>query len=250
VTACPSGPRAVIFDLYGTLIDIRTDEDDSQTYAILAKFLAYLGVSITPVELAWEYQSRVRFHLEQRGERFPEVDVAVVFRDILTAFRRPHPDGSRADLDASEAIAAAVLFRTLTRRQFSTIPDVHQVLERLASRYRLGLVSDAQWVFTDPELEIADLARFFPVRVLSSRVGVRKPSPRPFIEAMRALEVAPEASIYVGDNPARDLVGARNAGMRCVIFRGENVQCNGLVPDACFQTYADLEAILDDLFDR
>lgn len=248
MTAPPAFPRAVFFDLYGTLIDIRTDEDDPWVYATLAGYLAYWGVSITPEELAREYRSRVRIHLQQNSARFPEVDVAVVFREIMTAYRRTRTNDDRGDLDTTETIAAAVLFRILTRRHFTTVPGVHPVLERLRCMYRLGLISDAQWVFTEPELEIADLARFFPVRVLSSRVGVKKPSPQPFIQAMRALEVTPEASLYVGDNPPRDLAGARSAGMRCVIFRGENAQYNGLVPDACFHAYADLEAIVEDLF--
>ena len=241
------GPRAVFFDLYGTLIDIRTDEDDACVYATLAAYLAYWRVSITPAELAREYRSRVRTHLDRSNERFPEVDVSVIFGEIMTQYRVGGSAVGRTAPDPTETIAAAVLFRTLTRRYFATFPDVHRVLDRLATKYRIGLISDAQWVFTEPELEIADLSRFFPVRILSSRVGVKKPSSRPFVEAMHALDVGPEASVYVGDNPARDLAGARAAGMRCVLFRGEHVQYNGLVPDACFHAYADLEAVVDRL---
>lgn len=245
VVSAPS-PRAVFFDLYGTLIDIRTDEDDPWVYDTLAQYLAYWRVSIAPAELAREYRSRVRTHLERSRERFPEVDVSVVFREIMAQYRRGGPaDGDGPD--ASETIAVSMLFRMLTRRHFATFPDVHQVLERLRAKYLIGLISDAQWVFTEPELEIADLSRYFPVRVLSSRIGVKKPSPCPFVRAMRALGVAPQASIYVGDNPPRDLAGARGAGMRCVLFRGENVQYDGLVPDACFHAYADLEGIVESL---
>jgi putative hydrolase of the HAD superfamily len=240
-------PRAVFFDLYGTLIDIRTDEDDPWVYATLAEYLAYWRVSVTPPDLAREYRSRVRTHLDRSGERFPEVDVSVVFREIMSAYRRGGSDAGGDDLDPTEIIAVSILFRTLTRRHFATFPDVHQVLERLRAKYRIGLISDAQWVFTEPELEIADLSRFFPVRVLSSRVGVKKPSPRPFVEAMHALDVGPEACVYVGDNPARDLAGARAAGMRCAIFRGEHVRHDGLIPDACFHAYADLEAVVERL---
>ncbi len=239
-----TSPRAVFFDLYGTLIDIRTDEDDPWVYATLAEYLGYWRVSITPAELAREYRARVRTHLEQSPERFPEVDISVVFREIMTQYRRSGPNDG---IDTTQTIAVSVLFRTLTRRYFATVPDVHQVLERLRAKYRIGLISDAQWVFTEPELEMADLTRYFPVRVLSSRIGVKKPSPRPFLQAMSALGVTPEASVYVGDNPPRDLAGARGTGMRCVIFRGENVQYNGLVPDACFHAYAELEAVVEAL---
>ena len=33
--------KAVVFDLYGTLIDIRTDEDDPWVYQTLSRFLSY-----------------------------------------------------------------------------------------------------------------------------------------------------------------------------------------------------------------
>jgi putative hydrolase of the HAD superfamily len=161
----------------------------------------------------------------------------------VTEYRRPQ---SSSDLDPADA---ARLFRTLTRRRLEPVPGIHEVLTRLRRKYRLGLISDAQWVFTEPELEMAQLDEFFSVTVLSSRVGVKKPDVRPFAWAMRALEVTPGASVYVGDNPARDLVGARSAGMRCVIFRGRDAAYNTVVPDACFDTYAELEPILDRLLD-
>lgn len=174
--------RAVFFDLYGTLIDIRTDEDDPSVYSTLSEFLAYSRVVISPGDLAREFRSRVRAHLERTGEPFPEVDLAAVFREIVTEFRRPGYDGGGPD-----PADAARLFRTLTRRRFAPVPGVHDVLTRLRSRYPLGLISDAQWVFTEPELEMAQLDEFFSVTVLSSRIGVRKPDPRPFTEAMRAV---------------------------------------------------------------
>ena len=246
--------RALFFDLYGTLVDIRTDEDDPWVYATLARSLAYLGAAIGPEELQREYKNRVRCHLERSPEQFPEVDVHVVFREILSEHRQARnssgadgPPGAQPGDDATDARAAAVFFRSLSRRQFAAFTGVHPVLERLRTKYRLGLISDAQWVFTEPELAMADLDRFFPVRVLSSRIGVKKPDLRLFAQAMSALGVAPESCLYVGDNPPRDLVGARNAGMRCVLFRGQNVSYNGLRPDACFDAYADLEAIVDRL---
>jgi putative hydrolase of the HAD superfamily len=79
VTITP-GQRAVFFDLYGTLIDIRTDEDDPGVYITLSEFLAYSRVVIPPADLAREYRDRVRGHLARSDEQFPEVDVTSVFR--------------------------------------------------------------------------------------------------------------------------------------------------------------------------
>ena len=250
--SCGESACAVFFDLYGTLINIRTDEEDGGVYAALSEYLAYFRVWISPEELHQQYRGRVRAALAQRAGHHPEVDVYEVFRDLTSAYRAPldppgtgrPPDRWPADPDGL-AVSVAVLFRALTRRSFEVFPGVPQVLDRLRAQYRLGLISDAQWVFTDPELEMTDLSRFFPVRVLSSRVGIKKPDRRIFDEAMRALGATPEQSVYVGDNLERDLVGAKSAGMRCVIFGAAGVEVNGLRPDACFQSYTDLEPILD-----
>ena len=242
---------AVFFDLYGTLIDIRTDEEDPGVYATLSQYLAYLRVNISPADLEQQYRSRLRASRAHSTERYPEVDVHQVFSDLASTYSPPiaaHPErlaNGRPMDPPSVALAIAVLFRTLTRRSFGVFPGVHEVLEKLRAKYQLGLISDAQWVFADPEIDMADLARFFPVRILSSRVGVRKPDTRIFAEALGAAGVGPEDAVYVGDNPERDLVGARAAGMRCVLFGPAGVDCNGLRPDACFERYADLEPLLD-----
>jgi putative hydrolase of the HAD superfamily len=243
-------PRAVLFDLYGTLIDIRTDENDPGVYAALSQYLAYVGVAIGGEELQQEYRRRVREALAQSPEPYPEVDVHDVFTAILQAYRR---DGDAADSGSAggpappawSALSTAFLFRALTRRAFDVFPGAREALAALASRYRLGLVSDAQWVFTEPELRMAGLAALFPVRALSSRLGVKKPDPRIFAAALRALETSPADAVYVGDNPERDLTGARGIGMRCVLFGSATL--GGQEPDGRFQRYEELEAILQDL---
>lgn len=52
----------------------------------------------------------------------------------------------------------------------------------------------------------------------SGVVGVSKPDPRIFHLALDALSLEPEETIYVGDTPAIDVVGARRAGIRPVVM--------------------------------
>ncbi len=226
--------RAVLFDLYGTLIDIRTDEGDPAVWGTLAPYLGYLGVVIAPEELRSQYQRRIEFQLSSSPERHAEVDVFAVFRDIFAAY-------GKAKVSREKIIAAAMLFRSLSRRQFGLFPEAAAVLRRLREHYAVGLVSDAQWVFTEPELAITGLRELFETRVLSSRCGYKKPDPRLFAKALAAMHVAPEHALYVGDNPARDLLGARRAGLRCILFRPSG---NGTTerPDATIDRHADLEA--------
>jgi putative hydrolase of the HAD superfamily len=237
----PVAPRrAVLFDLYGTLIDIRTDEGDPGVWWALAQYLGYLGVVIGADELRAQYQARVEFQLRSSPQAHPEVDVFAVFRDVFAAY-------GRAKVSREKIVTAAMLFRSLSRRQFGLFPDAAAVLRRLRERHAIALVSDAQWVFTEPELEMTGLRDLFDARVLSSRLGFKKPDPRLFAKALGALHVAPADAVYVGDNPARDLVGARRAGLRCVLFRPSS-NGSGERPDAVIGRHADLEETVERLF--
>ena len=45
-----------IFDLYGTLVDIRTDEEKEELWERLALFYAYYGARYSPDELRCSYK--------------------------------------------------------------------------------------------------------------------------------------------------------------------------------------------------
>jgi putative hydrolase of the HAD superfamily len=229
---------AVLFDLYGTLIDIRTDEGDPGVWWALAQYLGYLGVQIGSEELRGQYQARIDFQISSSPHDHPEVDVFAVFRDIFAAY-------GKMKVSREKIITAAMLFRSLSRRQFGLFPDAVAVLKRLRGRHAVALVSDAQWVFTEPELEITGLRDLFEVRVLSSRLGFKKPDPRLFAKALAAIHVPPASAVYVGDNPSRDLVGAKRAGMKSVLFRSSCTSSNGFRPDACIQGYDELEGVVE-----
>ena len=62
------------------------------------------------------------------------------------------------------------------------------------------------------------LTPYFKAVVLSSKVRYRKPGPEIYWEAARRAGVAPARSVYVGDNPACDVVGTRRAGFAMTII--------------------------------
>ncbi len=96
-----------------------------------------------------------------------------------------------------------------------------KLLTRLGARYRLGIVSNfygnLDRVCTD--LGIRDL---FACIVDSSRVGVMKPDPLIFQAALNQLGLRPHQSVFVGDNPARDMEGAKGMGMPHIWLVGKN----------------------------
>lgn len=229
--------KAVIFDLYGTLINIRTDESDPRLYEEVSKFLAYSRVHIEPEELRDAYQQKIKAQLEKSREDHPDVNVVKVFSDILH-------ERSEGRVEARLTLYTARLFRSLSRRVFEPFPGVYGMLERLRDRYPLGLLSDAQRCYTEPEIKQLKLDWFFDLILMSSDHGFRKPEPRYFKSALDSLGVRPSDALYVGDNACRDLVGAKRAGMRMVLVRTSERECGGFAPDVYIDEIARLEEVL------
>ncbi len=229
--------KAVFFDLYGTLINIRTDEGDINTYEILSRYLGYHFVFISPEILRKTYFEKVQQHLSQSKEPFPEVDVYKIFFDIMHSF------GVKRYAQ-NTVIDVSMLFRSLTIRRFEPFNGIYDVLGEICRKYKTALISDAQWVFTESEIKMLGIDHFFKYRIFSSRYGYKKPDKRLFNMAMKKLGVKPEEAVYIGDNPTRDLVGAKMSGMKCLLFRTECKNYNGFEADECFNDYYQLEDLL------
>jgi putative hydrolase of the HAD superfamily len=229
---------AIFFDLYGTLIDIRTDEHDPWVYSLLSQYLSYHSVKMSPEELKEAYFNEIERHFEHSEEEYPEVNVSEIFQEIMLK-------NGNTKYAKAVFLDMALLFRSLTMRQFGLFPSVTDTLTHLDASYRMAIISDAQRIFAGPEIEKLGLDRFFKHRIFSSRFGFKKPDVRLFEFAMKKLRVKPEESIYIGDNPQRDLIGAKRAGMRCILFRSEYLEYGDLIPDGCFFDYSVLEDILN-----
>jgi putative hydrolase of the HAD superfamily len=232
--------KGIFFDLYGTLIDILTDENDPWVYSTLSRYLSYRDVKIPPKELKKTYFEDIQYQLKQSNEAYPEVDVYKIFSNMM------HRHGNRT-YSKSSIVDTAVLFRSLTMRRFEVFQGVYEVLMSLSEKYELAIISDAQWVFTEPEMAMLGLTPFFKFRILSSRFGFKKPDVRLFDIAMKKLILKPEESVYIGDNPPKDLIGAKKAGMKFILFRSEHKPNNDFQPDRHFNDYSELLKILEEM---
>jgi putative hydrolase of the HAD superfamily len=91
-------------------------------------------------------------------------------------------------------------------------------LEELQGAYQLAIVTDAQWVFSEPEIRILGLDRYFHPIVLSSRYFVCKPAPQIYAHALKGLLLSPAEALYVGNDPEGDLPGPQTLGMPAVLI--------------------------------
>ncbi len=127
-------------------------------------------------------------------------------------------------------------------------PDAREVVVELSKRgYCLGIISNVITTCEIPDwLEADHLSHYFKSVVLSSVFGRRKPDPAIYLEAARLAGVAPASSVYVGDNPKRDVLGTRQAGFGMVILmlEPEEVEQESLsgenAPDQVIYRFRDL----------
>lgn len=95
---------------------------------------------------------------------------------------------------------------------------VQQAVDQLASRFRLGIVTNGPADMAFIKLSRLGLSAYFPdERVfLSERVGYHKPDLRIFQTVLKHLDLKPEEVLFVGDNWEADVAGPIEAGMSAV----------------------------------
>jgi putative hydrolase of the HAD superfamily len=97
------------------------------------------------------------------------------------------------------------------------IAGTEAALTELGSRYRLGVISNANGTVKKVFARIG-IARFFEVIVDSAEVGIEKPDVRVFELALTGMNVRADEAAYVGDVFKIDVLGAHAAGMRAVLI--------------------------------
>jgi len=196
---------AVLFDVYGTLVAIHTNEHRDDVFDSVSRFLEYRRVFIPGKELKELYFDHINQQIARSRERHPEVDVTRAFGHVLRERGRTN--------DRYLTMIAAQFYRSLCRERFRLYDDTFWSLNEFRKRYRLGIVSDAQRVFCKPELQTLRLENFFDAIVISSDYGFRKPDPRLFHIALAALDVPASEAAYIGNKYETDLIGAKEAAL-------------------------------------
>ncbi|RCS28836.1 HAD family hydrolase [Rhodanobacter denitrificans] len=95
------------------------------------------------------------------------------------------------------------------RNRVELYPDSLPALERITARWPLASLTNG-----NADLQRIGIHAHFAHHVCARDSGVAKPDPRIFLVAAERLGVAPEQILHVGDDPAMDIAGARDAGLR------------------------------------
>ena len=205
--------KGILFDLYGTLIDIETDESLEEIYRGIAHYLTYQGVYLHRWEVRDRYYRIMKEQKEACGEECPEVDVEAIWNTFLKR------EGMKAAPARRKlALILAQMYRGISRKRLHLYPDVKRVLDELCPAYRMAIVSDAQPCYALPEMKAVGLDGCFDPIIISAQYGFRKPDKRLSEKALDIMKLKPTEAIFVGNDMYRDIYGAKRLGIKTIFI--------------------------------
>ncbi|MCO8121217.1 HAD family hydrolase [Stieleria sp. TO1_6] len=231
------GIKAVIFDVYGTLLVSGSGDvgsaDDSDRGDWIAAAIDACGIAVgsgripTMDDLRREIQRSNQQRVSPSCPK-PEVDIVAVWRRTLAGCGLEDPGDPKSAWTAT-CVRLAAEYESRANPTWP-MPAAVETLQKLSRMgMRLGIVSNAQG-FTLPLVE--DLAGRFGVDsvfdanlcVFSNRYRQAKPGPRLFdvlCDGLRRAGMSPSDAIYVGNDRLNDVWAATQAGLRTAWFAGD-----------------------------
>ena len=224
-------PKAILFDLDDTLWPIAPVilQAEQTLHAWLAEHAPKVAGQFSIDSLL-----QARLALLARQPEFL-LDLGALRRaGLLAAFEQAGEDAEKVEQAMAHFFAA--------RNAVIPYDDVVPGLLRLKNRVLLGSISNG-----NADLQAIGLSHHFKVSVAAHQLGVAKPDAAIFHAGCRALGVAPEDAVYVGDDVLLDVQGAQRAGLRAVWLNRTGSAAHlehAVAPDAIVADFDELIAWL------
>ena len=199
----------LIFDLYGTLVDIHTEES-MEVWEKTALFFGFHGAKYTGQELKTAFHGILTQRESQEGQNY-ECHPDIPFEEVMeTLFISAGVKENTITLSTQ----AAQLFRISSIEYLALYPYVKEALSALRARgHRLWLLTNAQRAFTEYELRYLGLHDLFDDILISSDFRCRKPDPRFFRALLDRHQLDPQRCLMIGNDRCTDIAGAKSVGL-------------------------------------
>ena len=193
--------KAIIFDLDNTLLDFVKMKQFAVKAAITAMIEAGLDVDEKKA-----YQDIFDLYVNKGWEN------QQVFDDYLN---------QTVGKVSNKILAAGIVsYRRAREATLLVYPNVNKTLiELIKMGIQLSVVSDAPSREAWMRLYYLNLHHVFDPVLTFDDTGVRKPSAKPFEMALDILQASPDEVLMIGDWPERDVVGAKQIGMKTIFAR-------------------------------
>lgn len=206
-----------IFDLYNTLIEVRTDEHCERAWTPVVKYFAECGVPSADwhrlVELFDAYWDEFNNLAAKSEYAYPECDCVEQFMSMAKSL-----GGALTREQATHALRLMREASTELLRPFDGVKELFAELKKAGAK--LYLLSNAQAAFTYDEIAKCGLGRAFDGLLLSSECGCRKPDPAFFNMLFDKYKLDKSKCVMIGDDRTSDGEGAAAAGIMYVFAGG------------------------------
>ena len=224
--------KAVLFDLDNTLLDFMKMKDSAVRAAVQSMIFAGLDV---------EHDKAVQniYNIyDKHGYEYQEVFDVFLINQI-------------GSVDYKILAAGIISYKKAKENSLMLYRNVDKTLLQLTKiGLKIGVISDAPsreaWI----RICSMKLEHIFDTVVTLHDQGVHKPSPEPFKKAIQDLNVKPNQTIMVGDWPERDIIGAKNVGMKTAFAKyGDTFNTKNSGADYVLEDISDLINIIENIND-
>ncbi len=204
-----------IFDLYGTLVDIRTNERKTYLWKKMCELFACFGAAYTPAECRKTYFSTISQLEKNLGKQHAEILIEDVYKEMLSS--------KGAATSEQNIFVLGNAFRIISRDYIRLYEGVSDFLHSLKKAGKgVYLLSNAQRMFTEPEMRVLGIIDFFDGIFYSSDIGVKKPSPDFMEQLLQKYNLDRKKSIMIGNDISCD-VGVANACQMDSLYIHSNI---------------------------
>jgi len=204
--------EAVLFDLFDTLLLVNP-EFYMPSLRKLHRYLAEHEVNAS-------FEDFTRAYFEVRDRLYEETIESLEEPHFTTRISQTLQKLGYNSVSEDIISEAATVFSEEMTRYISLDKETVSTLTALHGKYKLGVITNSPF----PEnvrnaLDKFHLKMFFDTVIISGEVNKRKPSKEIFKKALKTLNIDPSRTVFIGDTPNADIIGAKNVGIKAILIK-------------------------------
>ncbi len=207
--------KCIGFDLYSTLINADNPNWDEMLQAVfhyIQNNLAYKGTYKDFLKIRDPIYNKWQKHRTETNREYPS---EIWWNEILQSLKLRYTQE-----DINNVILKG---HQIWRTQISLYPDARELLDQLKNDYLIVCVSNiSEGNLARGDMDLFGILKVFDYVLMSSDIGIRKPSPEIFCHVLNHFDIQAQEMIFVGDTLYDDIQGAKEANLLMAIHVKRN----------------------------